>query len=186
MSNIPTWAAIPNSFSHPCAVVDVLSDEWDREFVNTLLDVWPIASRDDVLIDSLKAIAVGVGVDMLADVEVAVVIALEFAMPAPLKEWLLCSAAFACWPTAILDCGRALHVLMPSYHVWSRFVLPAPPQFLNQEPPWPQQLLLSDFPMVPHLGHTELAIVVVMAGVCMWALVKGTKRKTLWWSIVTG
>ena len=40
-----------------------------------------------MLIDSLKAIAVGVGgVDMLADVEVAVVIALEFVMPVPLKE----------------------------------------------------------------------------------------------------
>ena len=67
-------------------MVDVLSDEWDREFVNMLLDVWTIDSRDDVLIDSLTTITVGVGVDMLADVEVAVVIALEFVMPAPLKE----------------------------------------------------------------------------------------------------
>jgi hypothetical protein len=35
----------------------------------------------------------------------------------------------------------------------------------------PQQLILPDFAMVPHLGHTELmdVVVVVAAGVYMWA-----------------
>ena len=64
----------------------------------------------------------------------------------------------------ILNCDRALHAWIPSYHVCGCFVLPPPPQFLNQEPPRPQQLILSDFPMVPHLGHTtEKAIVVVVS-----------------------
>ena len=59
------------------------------------------------------------------------------------------------------------------------FALPALPQFLNQDPPRPQQLSLPDFSMVPHLGHTELVAVVVTAGVHMQTLVKGKRRKTL-------
>jgi len=43
--------------------------------------------------------------------------------------------------------------------------LPARPQFLNQEPPRPQQLIFPDFEMVLHLRHTELMMVdVVVAG----------------------
>jgi hypothetical protein len=46
--------------------------------------------------------------------------------------------------------------------VWR--ALPALPHFLNQEPPRPQQLLLRDFAMVPHLGQTELMVLVVTVG----------------------
>ena len=68
-----------------------------------------------------------------------------------------------------MDVPDRVHVLqacIPSYHVCRSLVLPAPPQFLNQEPPRPQQLILPDCDMVPHLGHTEpLAVVVVSDGV---------------------
>ena len=54
----------------------------------------------------------------------------------------------------------------PSSHLWSTFLLRAPPQFLNQAPPGAQQLFLPDFSNLPHLGHViGLAIVEVMAGV---------------------
>ena len=57
-----------------------------------------------------------------------------------------------------MDCDRVSQAWMPSTHVCPRFALPALPQFLNQEPPRPQQLVLPDFPMVPHLGHTGIAV----------------------------
>ena len=54
---------------------------------------------------------------------------------------------------------------MPLYHVCSSLALPALPQFPNQEPPRPQQLAFPDLAIVPHLGHKELvmAVVVVVA-----------------------
>ena len=59
-----------------------------------------------------------------------------------------------------------LQAVTPSNHLWSTFLLRAPPQFLNQAPPGAQQLCLPDFVNVPHLGHViVLAIVEVMAGV---------------------
>ena len=78
----------------------------------------------------------------------------------------------------VSDCDRVLQVWMPSYHVWWRFVLTVPPQFLNQEPPRPQQLIFPDLAMVPHLGHAESAIVVVPAGV-LCVLVKAQREKCL-------
>ena len=62
------------------------------------------------------------------------------------------------------------------------------PQFLNQEPPRPQQLVSPDFLMVPHLGHEELPVCVVAAGVHTPLLVqhKGTRAqrhtRTYYWS----
>ena len=41
----------------------------------------------------------------------------------------------------------------PSDHIRPTFLLPAPPQFLNQAPPGAQQLTLPDFRNVPHFGH---------------------------------
>ena len=105
----------------------------------------------DVLIDALAGviigIATGIGVGILAGAKINVL------------------AALSCWPMAVLDCTRALQAWMPSYHVCSRFALPALPQFPNQEPPRPQQLILPDFLMLPHLGHTELMVVVMAVGV---------------------
>ena len=64
--------------------------------------------------------------------------------------------------------------------VMDTFALAAVPQFSNQEPPRPQQLLLPDFAMIPHLGHAALiviAVVVVTAGVHMWHRRINTKMK---------
>ena len=47
--------------------------------------------------------------------------------------------------------------------MWPRFEFPGLPQFLNQEPPRPQQLLFPDFPMVLHLRHTGLRVAAVVA-----------------------
>ena len=62
---------------------------------------------------------------------------------------------------AVLDCDGALQAWIPSYHVWWSFALPELPQFLNQEPPRPQQLRLSDLPMVAHAGHAGMIVAVV-------------------------
>jgi hypothetical protein len=43
-------------------------------------------------------------------------------------------------------------------------VLPALPQFLNQEPPRAQQLIFPDFAIEPHFEHTELIIVEAAGG----------------------
>ena len=97
-----------------------------------------------------------IGIGTLA----AVTTALEFKMPKTFR-----SAAFGCWPMTGCDC--ALQALMPSCHEWSRFLFPPPPQRLNQEPPWPQQLGLPDFWMVPHVGHADLPVVGVTADIYM-------------------
>jgi hypothetical protein len=55
--------------------------------------------------------------------------------------------------------------------------LSALPQFLNQEPPRPQQLALPDFLMVPHLGHTAALVVVVTIGFNMQTLVNNEREK---------
>ena len=81
---------------------------------------------------------------------------------------------------AALDCDSVLHARIPSYHVCPSLALPALPQFLNQEPLRPQQLILPDLAMMPHLGHTELMVVVVMtAGIHMWTLVSKHKHKNM-------
>ena len=78
----------------------------------------------------------------------------------------------------LFDFDRALHDWIPSCHVCSSFALPAAPQFPNQEPPRPQQLIFRDFPIVPHLGHKGLIVVVVpAAAVYIWVLVNDTKRE---------
>ena len=43
---------------------------------------------------------------------------LEFALPSPLEEPLLCCcASFSRWLMTVLDCIRTLHACKPSYHV---------------------------------------------------------------------
>ena len=83
-----------------------------------------------------------------------------------------------CWSIIILDCP-ALQTSMPSFHVWSKFVLPVPPQFLNQEPPRAQQLALPDFWMMPHFGHKVMTGVVAAVCIIMGGMVKRTNR-TRW------
>ena len=65
-----------------------------------------------------------------------------------------------------LTLALRLQACTPSNHLCSTFLLPAPPQFLNQAPPGAQQLTLPDFANMPHFGHDMmLAVVEAMAGV---------------------
>ena len=52
-----------------------------------------------------------------------------------------------------------LQARIPSVHVWSNFLSPASPQFLNQAPRLAQQLSLPDFLAVLHLEHMTFAII---------------------------
>ena len=74
-------------------------------------------------VDALSDGAVDLLMDMSADVLTVIVsggppgIGVDvFAVPAPL-EGFSCSSECDCRPVAALDCDRALHTLMPSYHV---------------------------------------------------------------------
>ena len=84
---------------------------------------------------------------------------------ASLAELMTFRVIAFCRPITALDC-RALHASKPSCHVCSRFVLPAPPQLPNQEPPRAQQLRLPVFLLAPHVRHTETIAVAVVANVC--------------------
>ena len=116
------------------------------------------------LVDAATAVRVEAGgMAMMADEGV---LAVEMAKPSEESEAFR-SAAFGCWPMTGLDCDCASQAFMPSCHEWSRFRFPPPPQRLNQEPSWPQQLALPDFWMVPHAGHAGLPVVGVAAGIYM-------------------
>ena len=138
-------AATFNSSAHPCVVIVVLN--------KTLGDVLGFVISGVVTTSSI-------GIDVLTDVNViflaAVITAFEFMKPVPL-----------CCPMTVFDCSHALQAWIPSDHLWSSFALPPLPQVLNQEPPGAQQLILPEFPIVPHLGHKEPSIVGVTIRVCM-------------------
>ena len=64
---------------------------------------------------------------------------------------------------------RFQHILLlqtwiPCAHVWSNFLSPTSPHFLNQEPPGAQQLSLPVFFVVPHLKHMGLTIGITTRG----------------------
>ena len=67
---------ILNSFSHPCTVIDVLSELWDRVFINKLLDV-SIDLRDDVPLGALITVTVVITVTAV-EVTVFVAAALSY------------------------------------------------------------------------------------------------------------
>ena len=77
---------------------------------------------------------------------------------------------------AALNFARDLQAWIPSYQLCSTLALPALPQFPNQEPPRPQQLVFQDFAMMPHLGHKTLMAVATVASVKILALVKMERR----------
>ena len=123
-------------------------------------------------------------IDVLDDGILGVGVNMKFTLPVPWGESIPFGwAAFPRWPTAILKCARALQAFMPSYHVCSSLVLPAPPQLLNQEPPRPQQLLFPDFAMVPHFGHAEVMVVFVAAGVLCGHWSNTERAKTIYHSL---
>ena len=56
------------------------------------------------------------------------------------------------------DFLKSLQAWMPSVHVWSKFMSPISPQFLNQEPPRVQQICMSNLLIVPHAAHLLLLL----------------------------
>ena len=205
------WTAIINVFVHLWALIDVGVVTNTRDVVDVLTNFWTGAVVNSegsievrlkrsidvlagavvgpivgVVLDSIIIVLLGVGDENVLS---AAMTALKFTLWASLEDTLpFCWAALTCRSMTALDCARVLQTRMPSYHVWRSFVLLALlPQPLNQEPPGPQQLLLPDFAMVPHFGHAELMVVIVIvAGVlCVWALVKDTKRKVLLQSLLS-
>ena len=68
-----------------------------------------------------------------------------------------------------------LQASTPSNHLWSAFLLPAPPQFLCQAPPGAQQLTLSDFRQVILLEEM-MASVLVLNGVVIGVRAIGSSR----------
>ena len=58
-----------------------------------------------------------------------------------------------------------LQTSKPSNHLWSTFLLPTPPQFLNQAPLGAQQLTRPDFSNIPQFGHAFFVTIEVMADV---------------------
>ena len=181
------WSTIFNNFSHPCTVVDVLSEVWTGVFINMLFDEVTIGVRADVKVIVLPdavtdlefTVSLLVNIDMLAwsgwfigvdlsNVLTGVTTVVEFTMSESLEKWVIFDwAAFTGWPMVGLGCHRVLQAWIPSYHVWSSLELPALPQFPNQEPSRPQQLSFPDFLAVPHLGHAKPIAVVVTARVYM-------------------
>ena len=119
-------------------------------------------ARAGVILRGLTAIAIEVFAAVNTTAFAVGISVLEFPVITSLEGFNRC-AAFDSRPLALLDCDRVLQTWMPSYHVCLSLALPALPQFLNQEPLLPQQLISPDFAMMPHLGHTELMIVVVVA-----------------------
>ena len=82
--------------SHPCVMIEVLTDVWVAEVVKTGVGVFAIIVRTDLVIGTLSGVQVDViidtvpdfGVEVLADVtaNVLIVVAMTtllFAMPSP-------------------------------------------------------------------------------------------------------
>ena len=157
-----------------------------RAVIDTFLEGLTVGMRVEVLIslsemtvdllmdatnDTILCVASNVGVEVLVDINANAftddMTAFEFDMPGPFEAFR-CVAAFDCRPIAALDCDSVLQVRMPSNHVWSCLALPARPHFPNQAPLRLQQLIFPDFAMMPHLGHTELMVVVVAAAWCVY------------------
>ena len=166
MSKRLVWTEILHSFPHVliALLLEEMVDVWCVVAIKLLVAcVLFIGVRADLVIGALSKVVINVS---------TVAVRLEWSMR-------VCWAAFRCSKITFLDCNRVLQAWMPSYHVWSSFLtLPALPQFLNQEPPRPQQLNLPDFPMTAHPGHTELIVVVLAAGGLVRASVKETKGKS--------
>ena len=79
-------------------MIDVLSDVRDWTFILLVLTV---DVRDDVLIDALTTITFVVGVEMPADVDVAIVLDLEFAVPLSCAEDVMAEV----WGDTVIDVG---------------------------------------------------------------------------------
>ena len=118
-----------------------------------------------VLAGAMIGGASDIGTERNANSLSAIITALNFGLPAPLEEsFLCCLSPFSCSLMTIADCPRSLQTCKPSDQVCSSLAPPALPQFPNQEPPRPQQLILPDFFVIPHLTHVERIVVIVADG----------------------
>ena len=78
---------ISKRFTHPCVIIDMLSDVWVEVFVgdtrsNVMIDTLS-DEKVDVIIDVVFEIIVEVLVDVKANVLAVATTSLSFAMPAP-------------------------------------------------------------------------------------------------------
>ena len=126
-----------------------------------VMDMLLLDAGDDevVVIASVLALRIGVSNDLV----ISLIFGDFFLLLARVAIGLLVGSTVGCWRIAAVDCPRSLQTRMPSDHACTTCVLPAPPQFPNQEPPRPQQLSLPDLRMVPHLAQTEPMAFVVAA-----------------------
>jgi len=138
----------------------------------------------DLLADTMIDFVTNIDVGALAGVDASMVaaamadpdfIVTRVSLEDPLR--FCCWAARSCWSIAALNCLGALQARMPSYHVCSTFVLPAPPQVPNQEPPRPQQLIFPDLRMTTHVVQTELMDFVVTAECSHMEYVHQTRKQ---------
>ena len=69
------WAAMIKSFSHRFVVIDGLAGVRDAEVVDMLVEIWSIDKFSDTVINASVGVLLGVGADMLSDVEITLVVA---------------------------------------------------------------------------------------------------------------
>ena len=75
------------------------------------------------------------------------------------KHFAVTVQACICIPSAL---NLHLQAFTPSDHLRSTFLLPSPPQFLNQAPPGAQQLTIPDLLNVPHFEHVIVGAIIEM------------------------
>ena len=160
MVGIDVWPGVTYADSDNIAVADIVISSKrvvsSPELFGTLVRVVLCLLNTDIDFE--------VSTDMNSNAFGTMCIASDFSIPAS-PERFSCSTALDSSPLTAFNCVRVLQASKPSYHLCSTLLLSALPQFPNQEPPRPQQLLLPDLPMVPHLGHTETMAVPLAAGV---------------------
>ena len=151
--------------------VNMLSDGPELEIIPILVNLgmnwWTVRMNAFVGAGTEIDTAPGICVEVLAgvDINMRAVTKPASELKPLLPSWEEVISFLDCWvcccrPATAWNCRR-LHTRTPSYHVWSTLSLLTLPQFPNQAPPWPQQLILPDFWRTPHLEHTGLRAFVV-------------------------
>ena len=82
-----------NTLTHPCVVIDVLSDVWVEEIIKELEEGFVINVWADMVIGALSRVQVDITIDVVSDigvevmtdinVNVLVAVAIKFVMSAP-------------------------------------------------------------------------------------------------------
>ena len=164
-------AMIGNDWCNSCVTTEALTGLWfDMVSAQAFriglsivrLDDGVISGLNGGTVDNLTGMAVVLSVNMLTEMSMLELAAVEVTSEVTSSEEALLSGWGPCsrCTTTACDC-RASQTRMPSYHVCPRSAFPALTHCPNQEPPRLQQLRFPDFWMMPHLAHTELICVVV-------------------------